>query len=55
MIHTELYREIIESRIPPMSVESTGEVVSKYSPDEIRQTISRLVREDNSDMAFALG
>lgn len=55
MLHTELYREIIGSRIPPMSVESTGEVISKYSPVEIRETIARLVGENNLDMAHAVG
>lgn len=55
MIHTELYREIIESRVPSMTIESTGEVASKYSPDQIRQTISNLVAEDNLEMAHALG
>ena len=55
MLHTELYREIVGSRVPPMSVESTGEVASKYSPDEIRRTISNLVAEDRLDLAHALG
>ena len=53
-MNTNLYREIIESKNLHFSAESSGNVVSKYSPTEIRETISKLVAEDNLDMAFAL-
>jgi tetrahydromethanopterin S-methyltransferase subunit B len=53
-MNTNLYREIIESKNLHISAESSGNVVSKYSPSEIRETISKLVAEDNLDMAFAL-
>ena len=53
-MNTNLYREIIESKNLHFSAESSGNVVSKYSPSEIRETISKLVTEDNQDMAFAL-
>ena len=53
-MNTNLYREIIESKNLHFSAESSGNVVSKYSPSEIRETISKLVAEDNLDMAFAL-
>ena len=53
-MNTNLYREIIESKNLHFSAESSGNVVSKYSPTEIRETISKLVADDNLDMAFAL-
>jgi hypothetical protein len=53
-MNTNLYREIIESKNLHFSAESSGNVVSKYSPAEIRETISKLVADDNLDMAFAL-
>ena len=53
-MNTNLYREIIESKNLHFSAESSGKVVSKYSPTEIRETISKLVADDNLDMAFAL-
>jgi hypothetical protein len=53
-MNTNLYREIIESKDLHFSAETSGNVVSKYSPSEIRETISKLVAGDNLDMAFAL-
>jgi hypothetical protein len=53
-MNTNLYREIIESKNLHFSAESSGNVVSKYSPTEIRETISKLVADDNVDMAFVL-
>ena len=53
-MNTNLYREIIESKNIHFSAESSGNVVSKYSPTEIRETISKLVADSNLNMAFAL-
>ena len=53
-MNTNLYREIIESKNLHFSAETSGNVVSKYSPTEIRETISKLVADNNLDMAFAL-
>ena len=53
-MNTNLYREIIESKNLHFSAESSGNVVSKYSPTEIRETISKLVADSNLNMAFAL-
>lgn len=49
-----LYKEILGARIAPPQFTSTGEVVSKYSPTEIRETIAQLVSEDRLDLAYAL-
>ena len=49
-----LYREILDSKNLHISSETSGSVVSKYSPEEIRQTISKLVAEENIDLAFAI-
>jgi hypothetical protein len=53
-MNTELYKEIIASRNLQLSGAAHGEVVSKYSPIEIRETISALVAEDRTDLAHAL-
>jgi hypothetical protein len=52
---TDLYREILGAKLPAPHLAPTGDVVSKYSPSEIRETISKLVAEDQLDLANALG
>lgn len=54
-MNTNLYREILSAKVPPPQLGASGEVVSKYSPTEIRETISKLVAEDRLDLASALG
>jgi hypothetical protein len=53
-MNTALYKEIIASRNLTLGSASKGEIVSKYSPQEIRETISALVSEDRQDLAHAL-
>jgi hypothetical protein len=53
-MNTDLYKEIIASRNLVIGADSHGEVVSKYSPQEIRETISALVAEERNDLAHAL-
>ena len=53
-MQNNLYREILDSKNLHISSETSGTVVSKYSPEEIRQTISKLVAEENIDLAFAI-
>jgi hypothetical protein len=53
-MNTNLYREILASKNLNFSSESDGRIVSKYSPTEIRQTISALVSENKLDLAYAL-
>jgi len=62
-MQSSLYNEIIQCRLAPVSPEAEtlssmsalSEPVSKYSPVEIRETISKLVSEDRMDLATALG
>jgi hypothetical protein len=56
-MQSSLYNEIIQCRLTPVSVEADAlsAPVSKYSPVEIRETISKLVAEDRMDLAVALG
>ena len=53
-MNTNLYREILASKNLSFTTESDGRIVSKYSPTEIRQTISALVSENRMDLAYAL-
>jgi hypothetical protein len=53
-MQTNLYREILDSKNLKISAEAGERVVSKYSPEEIRETISKLVSEEKTDLAFAL-
>ena len=53
-MNTSLYREIIDYKVPALSMNVDGGVVSKYSPQEIRETISKLVTEERVDLAAAL-
>jgi hypothetical protein len=53
-MQTNLYREILDSKNLKISAEAGERVISKYSPQEIRETISKLVSEDKTDLAFAL-
>lgn len=53
-MNTNLYREIIESKTHSSLATSQDGIISKYSPSEIRQTISTLVSEDRLDLAYAL-
>lgn len=54
-MNTSLYREIIDHKMTAVPRQVQGDVVSKYSPSEIRETISQLVGEDRLDLASALG
>ena len=53
-MNNNLYREILASKNLSFTTESDGRIVSKYSPTEIRQTISALVSENRMDLAYAL-
>lgn len=53
-MNSNLYREILASKNLSFNTESDGRIVSKYSPTEIRQTISTLVSENRMDLAYAL-
>lgn len=53
-MNTNLYREILASKNLHFIAEAGGEVVSKYSASEIRETISALVAEENTEVAYAL-
>lgn len=53
-MQTNLYREILDSKNLKISAEAGERVVSKYTPQEIRETISKLVSEEKTDLAFAL-
>jgi hypothetical protein len=53
-MQTNLYREILDSKNLKISAEAGERVISKYSPQEIRETISKLVAEEKTDLAFAL-
>jgi hypothetical protein len=53
-MQTNLYREILDSKNLKISAEAGEQVVSKYAPQEIRETISKLVSEEKIDLAFAL-
>jgi len=53
-MNSNLYREILASKNLSFTTESDGRIVSKYSPTEIRQTISALVSENRMDLAYAL-
>jgi len=53
-MQTNLYREILDSHVAAFNSDGSDKVVSKYSPEEIRETISKLVAEDKTDLAFAL-
>jgi len=53
-MNTTLYKEIIASRNLSIGSDAKGEIVSKYTPHEIRETISALVSEDRQDLAHAL-
>lgn len=53
-MNTNLYREILASKNLSFATETDGRIVSKYSPAEIRQTISALVSENQMDLAYAL-
>jgi hypothetical protein len=53
-MQTNLYREILDSKNLKISVEAGERVVSRYTPQEIRETISKLVSEEKTDLAFAL-
>lgn len=49
-----MYHEILAHKVPNFSTDEASSVVSRYSPDEIRQTISKLVSEENVESAAAL-
>jgi hypothetical protein len=51
---TTLYREIIDFKVPTAHWGEQAGVVSRFSPQEIRETISRLVSEERVDLAAAL-
>ena len=53
-MNTALYHEIIDYKVQSLSINVDGGVVTKYSPREIRETISRLVAEEQIDLAAAL-
>lgn len=55
-MYTSLYRDMIETNamLHGSAQNLEGEVVSRYSPIEIRETISKLVAEDRLDLASAL-
>ena len=53
-MNSNLYRDIIESRNLHYVGDATTDVVSRYSPEEIRTTISKLVAEDRQDLAYSL-
>ena len=53
-MNTTLYKEIIASRNLGVGADHHSDVTSKYSPQEIRETVSALVAEDRSDLAHAL-
>lgn len=54
-MNSSLYRDILATRTHPNFVAVGDDVTSRYSPIEIRETISKLVVEDRLDLAFALG
>lgn len=49
-----MYEEILAHTVSPFSMDNASDVVSRYTPAEIRTTISRLVGEENIAMASAL-
>ncbi|MFZ9315074.1 MAG: hypothetical protein ACO24G_07440 [Burkholderiaceae bacterium] len=53
-MNTNLYREILDSKNLHLAADEDRHVVSKYSPTEIRETISALVAEERLDIAYAL-
>jgi len=56
-MHTQLYQDIIDHRIrlvPDMSTERTQEFKTRYTPSEIRETISALVAEEKLELADSL-
>lgn len=54
-MNTNLYQEIIAAHLPVVTFEDPGQCISNYSPEEIRETISKLVAEQRLDLANALG
>lgn len=54
-MNTSLYQEIINAHLPSSGAEESSDSVSNYSPQEIRETISKLVAEERIDLANALG
>jgi hypothetical protein len=54
-VNTSLYNEILRTKVGLLPIGEANEVASRYSPTEIRETISKLVAEDKLDLAFALG
>jgi uncharacterized protein HemY len=51
-MHTELYQDLTQEQQAQAAFSSQS--VSRFSPIEIRQTISQLVAEDRLDLAHAL-
>jgi hypothetical protein len=53
-MNTNLYQEILAAKNLHFIAKAGGEVVSNYSPTEIRETISRLVAEEKIELSDAL-
>lgn len=53
-MNISMYEEILAHTVSPFSMDNASDVVSRYTPAEIRTTISRLVGEENIAMASAL-
>ena len=53
-MNSNLYRDILESRNLHYVGDATTDVVSRYSPEEIRTTISKLVAEERLDLVYSL-
>ncbi len=56
-MHTQLYQDIIAQRVhfmPEMDLEETRDFQTRYTPAEIRETVSALVAEDKLELADSL-
>lgn len=56
-MHTQLYKDIIALRVhfmPEMNLEDSREFQIRYTPDEVRQTVSALVSEERLELADSL-